>query len=289
MSQVKTLWEIPALLGEGPLWDEQENAVYWVDILNNTVHRYGLKDGAKTSWKFDFEVTSLSRRASGGFVGTVKEGFAEINFSTLSAKPIELPEAGVAGNRFNDGKVDNSGRYWAGTMDIDQVGANGALYRMDADLSVRKVDDDYIICNGPTFNVDNSVIYHTDSMKNQVYAYDIAGDGSISNKRVFADIPEEDGVPDGMTTDSEDCVWVAHFGGARLTRFSPAGEILEVVPIPALNITSCAFGGADLDTLYITSARFHMEDSALEQYPLAGSFFGYKPGVKGLATPVFAG
>ena len=126
-------------------------------------------------------------------------------------------------------------------------------------------------------------------MKNQVYAYDIAADGSLSNKRVFADIPEADGVPDGMTTDSEDCVWVAHFGGARLTRFSPAGEVLEVVPIPALNITSCAFGGAELDTLYITSARFHMEESALEQYPLAGSFFAYKPGVKGLPTPVFAG
>ena len=138
MSDVKTLWEIPAQLGEGPLWDEQDNAVYWWISSTTRCSRYGLADGAKTSWKFDFEVTSLSRRASGGFVGTIKEGFAEIDFSTLSAKPIELPEAGVAGNRFNDGKVDNSGRYWAGTMDIDQVGANGALYRMDATSALAK-------------------------------------------------------------------------------------------------------------------------------------------------------
>ena len=290
MSQVKTVWQIPALLGEGPLWVEAENAVYWVDIFKNQVHRYMLADGAKTSWTFPFEVTSLSPRTGGGFVGTIKAGYAAINFDTLSAEPIQLPEAGVDNNRFNDGKVDNSGRYWAGTMDIGQTGASGALYRLDADLTATKADDDYVICNGPTFNIDNSVIYHTDSIKQTIYALDMDAAGNLSNKRVFVEITDEDeGVPDGMTTDSEDCIWVAHFGGARLTRFSPAGEVLQVVPLPAPNITSCAFAGTDLDTLYITSASAAMDDDALKQYPLAGSLFAFKPGVKGLATPLFGG
>ena len=134
MSEVQLVWEIPALLGEGPVWVEAENAVYWVDIFNNNVHRYGLADGAKTTWTFDFAVTSLNPRAGGGFVGTIEDGYASLNFDVLSAQPIALPEADQPNNRFNDGKVDSSGRYWAGTMDIGQVDASGALYRLDPDL-----------------------------------------------------------------------------------------------------------------------------------------------------------
>ncbi len=290
MSEVKVAWEIPALLGEGPVWVESENAVYWVDIFKNKAHRYTLADGGKTTWTFDFEVTSLSPRRDGGFIGTIKDGYAFINFEVLSASPIVLPEADRPGNRFNDGKVDKSGRYWAGTMDIEQAGETGSLYRLDPDLSARQCDSDYIICNGPTFNLDNSIIYHTDSIKRTIYALDMAPDGDLSNKRVFAEFTTDDeGVPDGMTTDSEDCIWVAHFGGARITRYSPAGEILQVVPIPALNITSCTFAGAELDTLYIVSASTAMSDEQLKQYPLAGSLFSYKPGVKGVPTPLFAG
>jgi len=290
MSEVQAVWEIPAQLGEGPVWVEAENALYWVDIFSNKVHRYALVDGGKTTWTFDFAVTSLNPRRDGGFIGTIQDGFAYINFDVLSASPILLPEADQPGNRFNDGKVDNSGRYWAGTMDIEQVGESGSLYRLDPDLSVRQVDTDYVICNGPAFNVDNSIIYHTDSIKRIIYALDIAADGSLSNKRVFTQFTTDDeGVPDGMTVDSEDCIWVAHFGGARLTRYSPAGEILEVVPLPALNITSATFGGAELDTLYITSASAAMSDEQLAQYPLAGSLFSYQPGVKGMPTPLFAG
>ena len=290
MSIVKLAWEIPAQLGEGPVWVEAENAVYWVDIFSNQVHRYALADGAKKTWTFDFAVTSLNPRQGGGFVGTIKDGFVAIDFDNLSVDPIQLPEADMPNNRFNDGKVDNSGRYWAGTMDIDQTGETGALYRLDPDLSVRKVDDDYIICNGPTFNLDNTIIYHTDSIKRIIYALDIGPGGELNNKRIFAQFTRDDeGVPDGMTVDSEDCIWVAQFGGARVTRYSPAGEILRVLPLPALNITSCTFAGTELDTLYITSARTAMSESDLAMYPLAGSFFAFKPGVKGVATPLFAG
>ena len=290
MSDLKVVWEIQAVLGEGPVWVEAENAVYWVDIMSNKVHRYSLADGAKKTWTFDFSVTSLNPRQGGGFVGTTVDGFVALDFDSLSADPIQLPEADMPGNRFNDGKVDNSGRYWAGTMDLEQSAETGALYRLDPDLSVSKVDDNYIICNGPAFNLDNSIIYHTDSIKRTVYALDIAANGDLSNKRVFTELTKDDqGVPDGMTVDSEDCIWLAQFGGARVTRYSPAGEILQVVPLPALNITSCAFAGADLDTLYITCASTAMSDAQLQQYPLAGSLFACKPGVKGTPTPLFAG
>ena len=290
MSDVQCVWEIPAILGEGPLWVEAENAVYWVDIFSSRVHRYALADGAKTTWTFDFEVTSLSPRAGGGFIGTIKDGYAFINFDVLSAQPITLPEADLPDNRFNDGKVDNSGRYWAGTMDIGQVEETGSLYRLDPDLSVQRCDTDYIICNGPTFNLENSVIYHTDSIKRKIYALDIDAAGDLSNKRVFAEFTHDDeGVPDGMTVDSEDCIWVAHFGGARITRYSPAGDILQVVPLPVPNITSCAFAGAALDTLYITTASTGIDESDVDKYPLAGSLFSVQPGVKGTPTPLFGG
>ena len=289
MSDVTAVWEIPALLGEGPVWVEAEDAVYWVDIFSNQIHRYTIGDGAKRTWTFPFSITSLSPRAGGGFVGTSNDGFVSIDFENLSADPIQLPEADMPGNRFNDGKVDNSGRYWAGTMDLDQQAESGALYRLDPDLSVAKVDEDYIICNGPTFNLENSIIYHTDSIKRVIYALDIGAGGILSNKRVFTRFTEDgDGVPDGMTVDSEDCLWVAHFGGARLSRFSPGGELLETVPLPAPNITSCTFAGA-LDTLYITCARIFMSDAELEQYPLAGSLLAFKPGVTGAPTPLFGG
>lgn len=290
MSEVHAVWEIPAILGEGPLWSADEDAVYWVDIFSSKVHRYGHSDGRKVTWIFDIAITSLAERADGGFIGTLNDGYAWINFDVISATPIALPEADLPGNRFNDGKIDSSGRYWAGTMDIEQVAESGSLYRLDSDLSWQRCDSDYIICNGPTFNLDNSIIYHTDSIKRRIYALDMDAAGELSNKRVFAQFTQDDeGVPDGMTVDSEDCIWVAHFGGARITRYSPAGEILTVVPLPVPNITSCAFAGADLDTLYITTASTGIDEADKAKYPLAGSFFRCAPGVKGAPTAKFAG
>ena len=290
MSEVQLVWEIPAILGEGPLWAPSEDAVYWVDIFSNKVHRYGHGDGRKITWIFETPITSLAERADGGFIGTLNDGYAWINFDVISAQPIALPEADMPGNRFNDGKIDSSGRYWAGTMDMEQVAESGSLYRLEPDLSWQKCDSDYIICNGPTFNLDNSIIYHTDSIKRTIYALDMDAAGGLSNKRVFAQFTQDDeGVPDGMTIDSEDCIWVAHFGGARITRYSPAGEILTVVPLPVPNITSCAFAGANLDTLYITTASTGIDEADKDKYPLAGSFFRCVPGVKGAPTAKFGG
>jgi sugar lactone lactonase YvrE len=289
MVDLKCIWEEPAILGEGPLWVARENAVYWVDIVRKKVHRYALADGARRTWTFETEVTSLAARQQGGLVGTVRDGFAFIDLETDTIEPVAMPEADIPGNRFNDGKVDENGRYWAGSMDDGEKRESGSLYRLDGDLSLHKMDENYSITNGPTFSVDGKILYHTDTAKRTIFAFNLSEDGAISNKRIFVQLEaEEEGYPDGMTVDSKNCIWLAHFAGSRITRYSPEGEILNVMSMPVPNITSCTFAGPDLDTLYITTARHLLSDVEVRKYPLSGSLFSCKPGVTGLPTPLFA-
>ncbi len=290
MHDVTCVWQIPALLGEGPLWVAQENALYWVDILNYQVHRLEPASGERRTWTFDEPITSLALRQSGGFVGTVRHGFAHIDLAEGTIEPIVLPEANLPGNRFNDGKVDGYGRFWAGSMDNAGEKRTGSLYRLDPDLTAHLMDKPYIISNGPTFSADGRILYHTDSVKKTIFAFDLYEDGSIGGKRPFFQIANPaEGSPDGMTIDSENCLWLAHYAGARLTRYSPSGQVMQVVHLPVPNVTSCTFGGAGLDTLYITTARNGLTSAEIAEYPLAGSLFAYQPGVIGLPTPQFAG
>ncbi len=289
INEVICEWREPAVLGEGPLWVEEERALYWLDILGERLYRLAVDDGSRSVLELDQMVTSLVPRAGGGFLGTVRDGFASVDLSGGAVAPIVLPEAELSGNRFNDGKVDGSGRFWAGSMDSAGKLDTGALYRLDADLSLHLMDDGYIIANGPAFSPDGATLYHTDSVRRVVYAFDLAGDGSISGRSELIALRGEEGEPDGMTVDAEGCLWLAHFGGSRLTRFSPRGEALEAVPMPVPNVTSCTFGGTDLATLYITTARLHLDTEALERYPLAGSLFSCRPGAEGLPGKAFAG
>ena len=287
---VKCAWQTRAELGEGPLWVARENALYWVDIIQKQVHRLSLADGSQKTWQFATPITSLAARAQGGFVCTMREGFAFVDLDTDTLEPIALPEPHLPSNRFNDGKVDPHGRYWAGSMDNEQVAASGSLYRLDPDHSLHHMDSGYTITNGPAFSADGRTLYHTDSVARVIYAFDWDAQGALANKRVWVRLTEAaEGAPDGMTVDSEGCVWLCHFGGARLTRYAPTGEVLQVVPLPVPNVTSCTFAGAGLDTLYITTAVTGLTAAEREKYPLAGSLFSYQPGVRGLPTPYFAG
>ncbi len=290
MTEIKCEWEIPSILGEGPTWIEHENALYWVDIVSKDLHRLSLTDGARKSWHFEEQVTSIAARQQGGFICSIRDGFGFIDLAADKIEPIVMPESDIAGNRFNDGKLDAQGRYWAGSMDEGEKLDTGILYRLDADLSLHKMDDNYCITNGPAFSPDGTVMYHNETAKKIVYAYDCDANGAISNKRVFTELTHDDeGYPDGMTIDSEGCLWLCHFDGARITRYSPQGEILQVINMPVPNITSCTFAGPGLDTLYITTARYLLSEEKIQQTPLAGSLFSCKPGVTGLATPLFAG
>lgn len=290
MHEVTCVWETQAELGEGPLWVAGEQALYWVDIRGQQVHRFTPGSGERRTWTFNQPITSLAVRQSGGFIGTVPDGFARIDFAAVSIEPVTLPEAHLPENRFNDGKVDGNGRYWAGSMDNAGKKASGFLYRLDPDLSLHQLDEGYTISNGPAFSVDGKTMYHTNTVKKTIFAFDLHEDGTIGRKRPFIQLTDDaEGHPDGMTVDSENCLWLAHYGGARVTRYSPAGEVMQVVPLPVPNVTSCAFGGANLDTLYITTASQEMSPTDLDKYPLSGSLFAYHPGVAGLPTPLFAG
>jgi len=291
MSDVRCLWEAAAILGEGPLWSAREGALYWVDIKAPALHRYRPSDGDKTSWVMPERIGWVIERANGeGLVAGFKQrGFAFLTPGTMMPETIGQPEPDYPDNRFNDAKADAEGRIWAGTMDDNERGATGSLYRLDADLDWHRMDKGYGITNGPAFSPEGRTLYHTDTAAGTIYAFDLTARGRLENKRVFVTIPEGDGYPDGMTCDAEGYLWVAHWGGWRLTRFAPDGRVDRVIEMPVSQVTSCTFGGPDLDRLYITSAAIGLDEERLERQPLAGGLFEFVPGVKGLPAGMFAG
>jgi len=279
--------DVKAVLGEGPIWDAREQALYWVDIPERRVFRWSEGEGTRTV-PVERHICSLLPRATGGFIGGGYDGFLEIG-PDLNAAVLANPEPDLPGNRFNDGKVDRAGRFWAGTMDRSEREASGSLYRLDPDRSWTRIDSGYRVTNGPAFGRDGRTMYHTDSARQVVYAFDLAADGSASNRRVHLQFGEGDGYPDGMTVDAEDCLWIAFWDGWCVRRFSPAGVRLAELRVPAQRPTSCAFGGAGLDRLFITTASRDLTAEELSAQPNAGGLFMTLPGVTGIAEPLFAG
>lgn len=279
--------DVKAVLGEGPIWVAREAALYWVDIPEKRLFRWSEQDGARTV-DLPAHLCSLAPRARGGFIGAGYDGFLEIG-DDLGIAPLGDPEPDLPANRFNDGKVDRSGRFWAGTMDRFEREASGSLYRLEPGLDWTKIDSGYRVTNGPAFSLDGRTMYHTDSALQRIYAFDVADDGTAANRRVFAQFGEGDGYPDGMTVDAEDCLWIAFWDGWCLRRLSPAGERIAELAVPVQRPTSCAFGGPDLDRLFISSASRDLTPEDLEMQPNAGGLFMTMPGVTGVAEPLFAG
>ncbi len=272
-------------LGEGPLWDEVRGELLWVDIVGQYVHRLHLDSGRHTALKVDEAIGWILPRQDGPeFVAGFKSGFAFLDIDSGAVRPIGDPEPDRPQNRLNDAKVDAWGRIWAGSKDDSDQAATGALNRLDPDLSWYRMDDGYGVANGPTFSVDGRTIYHTDSAARTVFAIDLAPDGSLSGKRVWLRFEDEWGYPDGMTTDAEGCIWIAHWGGGRVSRFSPDAVLLRSISLPATNITSCAFAGPALDRMFVTSSTIDAEGEEL-----AGNLFELDPGVAGLKQPRFRG
>jgi sugar lactone lactonase YvrE len=275
-----------AALGEGPVWDSCTASLYWVDIEGPTIFRWDEASGAVDRWTPPFQIASLAPSASGGFIAGTGRGFASIDPAEGRYDAIVHPEPDRRGNRFNDGKLDRRGRFWAGTMDNDAAQSSGALYRFDATLQATRVDDGYRIANGPAFDLAGRCIYHTDTARQTVFAFDLDNDGNISAKREFAHFEAGDGYPDGMTVDAEDCLWIAFWGGACVRRLSPSGKIIDEVALPVSQVTSCVFGGSDMATLFVTTAHIGLDRA---EHPLAGSLFALRPGVAGPVEVPFAG
>lgn len=278
--------EVGATLGEGPIWVAREQALYWVDIPEKKLFRWTQAEGVRIT-DVPLHLCSLAPRAGGGLIGGGYDGFLAIEGERIEC--IGAPEPELPSNRFNDGKVDREGRFWAGTMDRFEREASGSLYRLDPDLSWTRIDSGYRVTNGPAFSLDGRTLYHTDSALQRVYAFDLAADGSVSNRRTFLQFGEGEGYPDGMTVDAEDCLWIAFWDGWCVRRFSPAGERLAELKAPVQRPTSCAFGGPELDRLFITSASRGLTSDDLKMQPNAGGLFMTMPGVKGVAEPLFAG
>jgi sugar lactone lactonase YvrE len=291
MNQVEHLLPVQHTLGEGPLWNIAEQALYWVNILDKTFSRYFPAEGQLEEYNVGTEIGVMGFRENGGLVMATRQGFGLWDWDTKTLEIVAHPEADKPGNRFNDGGVDPLGRFWAGTMDNKENHTDGVLYRLDPDYTVQAVTTGLGVPNGLRWSPDQTVMYHADSPRHVVYAYDFDPEsGNISNKREFIHIPSGDGFPDGLTVDAEGYIWLAHWGGWRITRFDPSGKVAEVYQVPVECPTSCAFGGENLDILYITSAWKGLKtEEQRKAQPLAGDVFCLKTTTKGLPEYKFKG
>lgn len=287
-TQVRCVADVGAVLGEGPVWDARDEALYWVDIKGHKIFRLD-RAGEVRHWDTPFRIASLAPRRQGGFIAGTDRGFAEVDLDALHFEPFEHPEADRATNRFNDGKLDREGRFWAGTMDDTEQAASGALYRLDANRSWHRADDDYRVTNGPAFSRSGRLMYHNDSARQLTYVFDLDMAGTPSNRRIFARYGGGEGYPDGMTVDAEDCLWIAFWDGWCVRRFSPGGECIATVDLPVQMPTSCAFGGPSLSELYVTSASIGLSQSERARQPCAGGLFMLDTGCVGLADLPFEG
>ncbi len=263
------------LLGEGPVWDAKQQVLCWVDILNGAIHGYAPKNKIHTTIQLDQLIGAFAFCTDGNFIAALQNGFAFIDRASGETKMIEDPEAHLPGNRFNDGKCDPAGRFWAGTMALTEEAGAGSVYTIEKNVGVTKKIDNVSISNGMAWSADHTTLYYIDSPSFKVvaYAYDKTT-GHISNERTIITIKAQDGVPDGMTIDSEGMLWIAHWDGWQVTRWDPAtGEKLFHFTLPVGRVTSCTFGGESLEDLYITSARVGLTDEALESQPMAGALF----------------
>ncbi|MFT5378033.1 MAG: sugar lactone lactonase YvrE [Candidatus Latescibacterota bacterium] len=279
------------LVGEGALWDADKKVMYWVDILRAQVYIYDPLSGVNRTIDTCQAVGTVVPRQSGGLVVALHNGFAHIDLDTEKMTPIgEDPERQMPANRFNDGKCDRAGRLWAGTMAFAGTQNAGALYCLDLDHSVTKKITPATVSNGIVWSADNKTMYFIDSPLNSVRAYDYDIDtGAIDHERVVCQ-NEGAGIFDGMAIDAEGMLWIALYGGAAIKRYDPhSGALLRELSMPFSNVTSCAFGGENLDELYITSACQQMDEGTLAQQPLAGSLVKIDPGCRGVVSVAYAG
>jgi len=279
-----------AELGEGPCWDAIDQSLVWVDITQSLVHFYEPATRRDTVLDVGQPVGCVARRSAGGLVLGLRDGFGLLDAPSSNLDLVAPVEDDNRLNRMNDGKCDPQGRLWAGTMAFDSTPGAGVLYRFDLERGAAPMLADTTVSNGIDWSLDETTMYYIDSGAHRVDEFDWDGEhGTIGNRRPLIEIPESEGVPDGMTVDAEGFLWVAIWDGWAVRRYAPDGTLDRVVELPVARVTSCAFGGADLCDLYITSASVGLDDQQLGQQPHAGGLFRFRPGVRGRHANLFAG
>jgi sugar lactone lactonase YvrE len=279
-----------AELGEGPVWDPVEACLYFVDIAAGVVHRYDPDTRTSRARPVGTMVGAVALSSAGDLLLAVHDGFIRLDPCTGLTRRIADVEADRPDLRMNDGKCDPAGRFWAGTMAIDERSGAGALYRLDADGRVRTMLQGVSISNGIDWSHDGRLMYYIDTPTGSIDVFDFdVVDGSIANRRSVARVEAGAGWPDGLTLDADGCLWVALWSGSAVRRYTPDGGLDRVVPVPVSHPTSCAFGGPDLGDLYITSAAIALTPDARLREPMAGGLFRCRPGVCGRPAHRFKG
>lgn len=282
--QPQLLLDARAELGEGPFWDARTQTLHWLDILNKRIYA-----GPDLLAQLDEFIGCAAPRADGGLILALKNSIVDLKPGSI--KPAVLAALSEpVNNRLNDGKCDPAGRFLAGSMDLNESAPTGALYSFDG-KTITKLLSGITISNGLTWSPDHQTFYYTDTPTRQVTAFDYdLATGQVANPRPAVRVPDGLGWPDGMTSDTDGNLWIAMWGGAQVTKWDPrTGHLLDQIPMPVLQPSSCIFGGADLNELYVTSARKGLGQADLAKYPLSGGLFKIDTDVTGVPTFQFRG
>lgn len=283
-----TLWrkierDVRDTLGEGALWCPRDGAFYWVDILAPALNRLALKTGEIARWEMPAPLGWVAERAAGGLMGGFRDGVAPISLAPLEVGERSDPEPHLPGNRMNDGKADRDGTIWCGTMDMAEEQDIGTLYRLSPEGDWQVIDSGYAVPNGPAFSPCGKWLYHSDTGRRVIYRFTLDGQGA-SNREPFIRFDEADGYPDGMITDAEAFLWIAHWDGGRISRYDPDGRHVRSIELPARRITNIAFAGESLDRMFVTSAATGLPASEFD-----GALFEVDSGVRGNPPGVYQG
>lgn len=280
------MFDTQSVLGEGPVWDFKKQLLFWVDIEGYKLHQLDPSSGKNKSWSFKEMIGAAVPMKNGKLLLAMEKGLASFDLKNGQLTKIGVLENSDSKIRFNDGKVGPAGNFWIGTMDKSCASEAGNFFRVTTDhkssLQIPKTS----VSNGMAWSSDNKTLYYIDSPTFEIRAFNFdLKNGRISNGKTVVEVPEEFGSPDGMSIDEEDMLWVAHWGGNCIRRWNPkTGKVLEKIEVDAPHVTSCCFGGANLKTLYITTARSGLDDNQLKEFPLSGGLFVLEMEVKG--TPI---
>ena len=292
MFQIKTLkpkilWKVRCTLGEGTLWVREHNSIYFTDIKKKKIYSLNIKTKKKNIFRVNKEIGFLAHIKGYIFILGLQ---GELRIQNLKSKKILKTiniESNIKLNRINDGKTDPTGNLWFGTMDnLERKIEKGSLYKLDKKLNLIKVDKNYRITNGPAF-IDQFNFYHTDSAKKKIYKIKINKNNKIINKKIFKKFSIEEGVPDGMTLDRNNNLWVAHFHGACISVFNSRAKLVHKINFPAKNITNCTFGGQNNSELFVSTATKGMSKDEMRKFSYSGYLFSVKTNTKGILQKKF--
>ena len=291
MQKANLVYDAKATLGEGPFWDHESEQLFWVDIEAGILHGHDLNTAKNSEWGFDEMIGAVIPVSAGKLLLAMETGITTFNYKTNELKRLHILENSDQNLRFNDGKCDPIGNLWIGTMHKNLKPGYGNLFKIDNELRVTLQIKNTSISNGITWSPDKTKFYYIDTAVYEVWEYDFdVLDGKISNRRTLFKIPKSYGGADGMTIDREGMLWIAHWGDSCVRRWNPkTGEVVGKIAVDAPHVTSCCFGGKDLKTLYITTARSGLSENSLKLYPQSGGLFSYKAKVGGFKVNCFKG